>query len=143
VIERISRMAPDATGAPAALHLIGTAATAVWAFDLSWGFLTPIRAARESLDALAFDGLAEIARRELRASGESSIRRTPDARDNLTPQELQIVRMAAEGKSNREIGRQLFISHRTVAYHLYRVFPKLGITSRSQLHSAMLGLTDK
>jgi DNA-binding CsgD family transcriptional regulator len=100
-----------------------------------------LRAAKESFDALGFDGLAEIARQELRASGEPSIRRTPDAGDRLTPHELQIAQLAAKGMSNREIGQQLYISHRTVAHHLYRIFPKLGITSRSQLHSAMHPLT--
>lgn len=93
----------------------------------------PLRAARESFDALAFHGLADLARQELRASGETSMRRTPDARDQLTPQELQIAQMAAVGLSNREIGQKLYLSHRTVASHLYRIFPKLGITSRSQL----------
>ena len=57
--------------------------------------------------------------------------------DQLTPQELQIARMAAEGLSNREIGQQLYISYKTVGYHLNRMFPKLGITSRSQLHAAI------
>jgi len=101
----------------------------------------PLRAARDGFDALSFADLAENARRELRASGETSRRRAPEAWDQLTPQELQIARMAAEGLSNREIGQQLYISHRTVGYHLHRVFPKLGITSRSQLHAAMLALT--
>ena len=55
----------------------------------------------------------------------------------MTAQELQIARMAADGKSSREIGQQLYISHRTVSAHLYRIFPKLGITSRSQLHAAL------
>jgi len=50
--------------------------------------------------------------------------------------------LAAEGLSNREIGQQLYISHRTVAYHLRRIFPKLGVTSRSQLHAAVLGMTE-
>jgi DNA-binding CsgD family transcriptional regulator len=93
----------------------------------------PLRASRESFDALAFDGLAEVARQELRASGETSLRRTPDARDRLTPQELQIAQLAAEGLSNREIGQKLYLSHRTVGSHLYRIFPKLGISSRSEL----------
>ena len=53
----------------------------------------------------------------------------------LTPQELQIAKMAAEGMSNREIGQRLFLSHRTVGSHLYRLFPKLGVTSRVQLSS--------
>ena len=56
---------------------------------------------------------------------------------DLSPQELQIARMAADGLSNVEIGRRLFLSHRTVGSHLYRVFPKLGITSRVQLRDAL------
>jgi DNA-binding CsgD family transcriptional regulator len=97
----------------------------------------PLREARDSFDALGFAGLAERARVELRAAGEFSSRREPRPWDQLTPQELQIARMAAEGLSNREIGQQLYISHRTVGAHLYRIFPKLGITSRSQLHAAL------
>jgi DNA-binding CsgD family transcriptional regulator len=93
----------------------------------------PLRAARENFDALAFGGLAEAARQELRASGETSVRRTPDARDHLTPQELQIAQLAASGLSNREIGQRLYLSPRTVGSHLYRMFPKLGISSRSEL----------
>lgn len=102
----------------------------------------PLRAAREGFDALAFLTLAECARQELRASGKTSRRRVPEAWDQLTPQELQIARMAASGQSNREIGQQLFISHRTVGYHLHRIFPKLGLTSRGQLHPTELSLTD-
>jgi DNA-binding CsgD family transcriptional regulator len=97
----------------------------------------PIRTARESFDALGFHGLSETARRELRASGETSVRRTPDARDQLTSQELQIAEMAATGLSNREIGQKLYLSHRTVESHLYRIFRKLGITSRGQLRLAL------
>lgn len=65
--------------------------------------------------------------------GEQSERPSARALDALTPQELQIAQLAAEGNSNREIGQRLFISHRTVGYHLHRMFPKLGITSRAQL----------
>ncbi len=97
----------------------------------------PLRAARQSFDALGFDTLAETARQELRASGETSIRRTPDARDQLTAQELQIAELAATGLSNREIGQKLYLSHRTVESHLYRIFPKLGVSSRSQLRLAL------
>jgi ATP/maltotriose-dependent transcriptional regulator MalT len=97
----------------------------------------PLRAARESFDALAFAGLAEIARQELRASGESSHERVPGASDLLSPQELQIAQLAAQGLSNREIGQRLFLSHRTVGAHLYRIFPKVGITSRTQLRDAL------
>ncbi|WP_199239582.1 MULTISPECIES: AAA family ATPase [Kribbella] len=93
----------------------------------------PLRAAWENLDALAFGGLAEAARQELRASGETSMPRTPDERDRLTPQELHIAQLAARGLSNREIGRRLYLSHRTIGSHLYRLFPKLGISSRSEL----------
>lgn len=68
---------------------------------------------------------------------ETSGSRTPDAWRRLSPQELQIARMAAEGLSNRKIVQKLYRSHRTVGYHLYRVFPKLGITSRSEVATAL------
>jgi ATP/maltotriose-dependent transcriptional regulator MalT len=97
----------------------------------------PLRAARDAFLAIGATPLAERARRELRASGENSPRRLPRASDRLTPQELQIAQMAAGGMSNREIGQSLFISHRTVGFHLYRLFPKLGITSRNQLRGAL------
>src|SRR4029077_2334173 len=97
----------------------------------------PLRAARDSFDALALDGLAETARDELRASGEASRGRAPHARDRLTPQEFQIAQLAADGLSNREIGQQLYLSHRTVGSHLYRIFPKLGISARAQLGDAL------
>ena len=100
----------------------------------------PLRSARDGFDALAFPALAEKARQELRASGETSHGRTPEAWDQLTPQELQIARLAANGLSNREIAQQLFISHRTVGYHLHQIFPKLQVTSRGQLRTASLGL---
>ena len=97
----------------------------------------PLREARDSFDTLGFTHLAERARLELRAAGEWSSRREPRPWDELTAQELQIARMAADGLSNRQIGQQLFISHRTVGTHLYKIFPKLGITSRSQLYAAL------
>ena len=97
----------------------------------------PLRAARETFDALAFHGLAETARRELRASGETSGQRIPDARESLSSQELQIAEMAAAGLSNRMIGQRLFLSHRTVESHLYRIYRKLGLTSRVQLSAAL------
>ena len=93
----------------------------------------PLRAARDLFDALGFEPASERARQELRASGETSRRRVPETWDQLSPQELQIARLAADGLTNREIGQQLYLSHRTVASHLYRVFPKLGVTSRAQL----------
>jgi RNA polymerase sigma factor (sigma-70 family) len=100
----------------------------------------PLREARDAFDALGTAPWGERARQELRASGESSRRRMPHALDELTPQELQIVQMAAEGLSNREIGQRLYLSHRTVESHLYRVFPKLGVTSRSQLASTLASM---
>jgi DNA-binding CsgD family transcriptional regulator len=98
----------------------------------------PLRVARDLFDALGAVPWAERARQELRASGETSRRRVPEARDQLTPQELQIAEMAASGLSNPEIGERLFLSSRTVASHLYRAFPKLGISSRWEL-AATLG----
>jgi len=96
-----------------------------------------LRVARDTFDALGCAPWAAQARRELRASGERSRRRVPEARDELTAQELQIAQLAAEGLSNREIGQRLFLSHRTISTHLYRVFPKLGIASRVELGAAL------
>jgi DNA-binding CsgD family transcriptional regulator len=92
-----------------------------------------LRAARDMFDALGAIPWGERARRELRAAGEVSRHRDPDARDQLTPHELQIAQLAAEGLTNREIGQRLYLSHRTVSSHLHRIFPKLGVASRSEL----------
>jgi DNA-binding CsgD family transcriptional regulator len=97
----------------------------------------PLREAARVFDALGLRRLAERARRELRASGERARRRVPEAWAQLSPQELQIAELAAEGLSNREIGERLYLSHRTVSTHLYRIFPKLGITSRTQVRDAL------
>ena len=99
----------------------------------------PLRAARQVFDALACVPWAERARQELRASGEKSGGRVQAARDQLSAQELQIAQMAATGMTNREIGQQLYLSPRTVGSHLYRLFPKLGITSRNELTGALGG----
>jgi DNA-binding CsgD family transcriptional regulator len=96
-----------------------------------------LRAAREAFDALGVADWGERARTELRASGETSRQRVPQARELLTPQELQIAQMAAEGLTNREIGQKLYLSHRTVSTHLHRAFPKLGVTSRAALAAAL------
>ena len=90
-------------------------------------------AAREAFDALGAVDWGDRARAELRASGIRSRPKAAAALDELTAQELQIAQLVAEGLSNREIGGRLYLSHRTVGSHLYRIFPKLGITSRSQL----------
>jgi DNA-binding CsgD family transcriptional regulator len=97
----------------------------------------PLRAARQVFDALGCVPWGERARQELRASGEQSRKRLPTARDQLSTQELQIAQMAATGMTNREIGQQLYLSPRTVGSHLYRLFPKLGVTSRNQLGDAL------
>jgi ATP/maltotriose-dependent transcriptional regulator MalT len=98
---------------------------------------TPLRIARDAFDALGALPWGDRARQELRASGETSRRRTHDLVDALSPQELQIAQLAATGLTNKEIGQQLFLSHRTVGFHLYRIFPKLGITARSHLRGAL------
>ncbi|MFI6530923.1 AAA family ATPase [Nonomuraea sp. NPDC050547] len=101
---------------------------------------TWLRTAAEAFERLGAPPWAERARRELRATGESRAVRAhaPDLAERLTAQELQAVRLAAQGLSNREIGARLFLSPRTVGYHLYNAFPKLGVASRGEL--AGLGL---
>ncbi|WP_040820538.1 ATP-binding protein [Nocardia jiangxiensis] len=94
---------------------------------------THLRTARATFDALGFTAWSARARRELRSAGETSPNRTPDAREMLTPHELSIAQLAATGLTNREIGQQLYLSHRTVSTHLHRIFPKLGISSRTEL----------
>jgi DNA-binding CsgD family transcriptional regulator len=101
-----------------------------------------LRAARDIFDSLGVQPWADKARAELRASGEKIPIPEPASapRQALSPQELQIAQMAASGLSNREIADRLFLSHRTVGAHLYRVFPKLGIVSRSELARALASL---
>lgn len=96
-----------------------------------------LRTAHEMLEAIGLPAFAERAARELAATGERVRRRTPEARDDLTERESQIARLAAAGFSNRRIGEQLYISHRTVGYHLGKVFNKLGVENRAQLHAVL------
>ena len=83
------------------------------------------------------EAFAERARRELLATGETARPRTLASSADLTPQEAQIARLAAEGLSNPEIGGELFISPRTVEYHLSKVYPKLGVSSRRELRRTL------
>ena len=100
-----------------------------------------LRAARDAFEALGVQPWAHKASAELRASGErSSEQGAKSPRQPLSPQELQIAQMAASGLSNKEIADRLFLSPRTVGSHLYRVFPKLGIASRSDLAQALASM---
>jgi DNA-binding CsgD family transcriptional regulator len=92
-----------------------------------------LRTAHDMFSGAGAEAFAERARRELQATGETARSRTDETRAVLTPQESQIARLARDGLSNPEIGAQLFISPRTVQYHLRKVFQKLEITSRNQL----------
>jgi DNA-binding CsgD family transcriptional regulator len=98
-----------------------------------------LRAAHQVLSAAGAQGFADRARRELMATGETVRRRVDETRDDLTPQETQIAALAASGYTNPEIGAQLFLSPRTVEWHLHKVFIKLGINSRKGLRSALRG----
>jgi len=96
-----------------------------------------LRAAHESFSRMGAEAFAERARRELLATGETARRITPDTRDALTPQEIQVARLARDGHTNPEIGAQLFISPRTVEYHLRKVFRKLDVSTRKELRAAL------
>ena len=89
------------------------------------------------LTDMGMEAFAERARRELLATGETVRKRTVETLDDLTPQEAQIARLAADGHTNPEIGAQLFLSPRTVEWHLRKVFGKLGISSRRELRTAL------
>jgi DNA-binding CsgD family transcriptional regulator len=97
-----------------------------------------LRSAHELFNEFGMEAFAERARIELQATGEHARKRRPETRDDLTPQEAQISRLAAEGATNPEIAAQLFISPRTVNYHLRKVFRKLGVKSRHQLEQYLL-----
>jgi DNA-binding CsgD family transcriptional regulator len=96
-----------------------------------------LRAAHDMFGRMGAAAFAERARRELLATGETVRKRTVEVVDELTAQEAQVARLAAQGRTNPEIGALLFISPRTVEYHLRKVFPKLGISSRRELRSAL------
>ena len=96
-----------------------------------------LRAAYQMLAATSIDGFAERARRELLATGETVRKRTVDTARELTPQEAHIARLARDGHTNSDIGVQMYISLRTVEWHLHKVFAKLGIRSRRQLRGTL------
>jgi DNA-binding CsgD family transcriptional regulator len=96
-----------------------------------------LRNAHRLFDAIGMEAFAERARRELTATGEKVRARRPETRDKLTPQEEQIARLAGDGRSNPEIAGMLFISPKTVEYHLHKVFTKLSINSRMRLRDAL------
>ena len=96
-----------------------------------------LAAALEIFERLGASPWASRAAGELRATGQTQPRADQPASDSLTPQERQIALLAAAGLTNKEIGRRLFLSHRTVGAHLYQIFPKLGITTRAALRDAL------
>ena len=98
-----------------------------------------LRIADELFTAIGMEAFAERARRELQATGEKVRKRTVETRDELTSQEQEIARLAGAGLSNPEIGAQLFLSPRTVEWHLRKVFLKLDIASRRELANALPG----
>ena len=100
-----------------------------------------LRTAYEGLTAMGMEAFAERARHELAATGETVHRRAVQARYELTAQEVQIAWLASDGLTNPDIGSQLFLSARTVEWHLRKVFSKLGITSRRELGRALADLT--
>jgi len=100
-----------------------------------------LRTAYDLFAAIGMEAFAERARRELHATGETVRKRSVETLDDLTPQELQIAWLATAGRTNPEIGAQLFLSSRTIEWHLHRVFSKLGIASRRELGAALPRLT--
>ncbi len=100
-----------------------------------------LREAHQALTSMGAAGFAERARGELMATGETARRRVPESASPLTAQEVQIARLAAEGLTNPEIGVKLFLSARTVEWHLRKVYLKLGVSSRRRLREALPGPT--
>jgi DNA-binding CsgD family transcriptional regulator len=92
-----------------------------------------LRRAHDMFTSMGVRAFAARAGRELMATGETARKRTDETRDDLTAQEVQIAQFARDGLTNAEIGARLFVSPRTVEYHLHKVFSKLGITTREHL----------
>jgi ATP/maltotriose-dependent transcriptional regulator MalT len=95
-----------------------------------------LRTAHHLFADMGMEAFAERTRRELVATGETARKRSPETRDDLTPQEEQIARLVCDGLSNPDIAAQLFLSSRTVEWHLRKVYAKLGISSRRELWAA-------
>jgi len=142
-------LAPPEDAEPAYRAALADPAAATWPFERALVRLdlgerlrrlhqvsaarTELSAARETFLRIGAVPFADRATAELRAAGVPVPERTPDTLAQLTPQQRRIVRLAAQGRTNREIAERLFLSPRTVGFHLYRVFPVLGVTSRAQL----------
>jgi DNA-binding CsgD family transcriptional regulator len=101
-----------------------------------------LRTAQDMFAAMGIEAFKPRTEREILATGETARKRTVETRDELTPQEAQIARLARDGLTNPEIGTRLYISPRTVEYHLHKVFSKLGISSRNELAVALPGERD-
>ena len=98
-----------------------------------------LRSARASFAEMGAQAFVQRAERELLATGETARKRTIETSDDLTPHEARIARMARDGASNQDIATQLFVSRKTVEYHLHKVFLKLGISARHQLEDVLAG----
>ena len=109
----------------------------MWTGDEAASTPAQLRLAHERYTEMGMEAFAERARRELVATGETVRKRAVETIDELTPQELQIAQRAAAAQTNAEIGAELFLSPRTVEWHLHKVFGKLGISSRKELRSAL------
>jgi DNA-binding NarL/FixJ family response regulator len=107
------------------------------------GFVARRLVAEEFFTSMGAAGFADRARRELLATGEKVRKRSAETRDDFTPRELQIARLARDGRTNAEIGAALFLSPRTVEWHLRKVFTKLGISSRRGLGDALRARDDQ
>ena len=104
---------------------------------------TQLRTALDTFEGIGATLWAERARGELQATGETARKRDVSTADELTPQELRIARLVAAGATNRDVAAQLFVSPKTVEYHLRKVFLKVGVTSRVELARVPLGNQDE
>ena len=137
-----TRMDPGALGPSADATLIRTAGEVAQfvSIQLATGRTRRVPHPHGSSDtpcSWAWRRSPSVPRRELLATGETVRKRTVETVDELTPQEVQVARLAAGGQTNPEIGAQLFLSPRTVEWHLSKVFGKLGISSRKELSSVL------